>query len=87
MPVHQIVFGIIADQAESIEAHNFAQAAGKVMDQSVQIAVRHDRFSNCQERLVVLTRGKRRFLWCSIVHVENPQIGGQNSPLDRLSLL
>jgi hypothetical protein len=34
--------------------------------------VRHDRFGNCQERLVLLTLGQRRFLCRKIVHVENP---------------
>ncbi|HTU18467.1 MAG TPA: hypothetical protein VMG10_10440 [Gemmataceae bacterium] len=55
-----------------VETNNFVQPAGKIVYQGLQIAVGHDRFGNRQERLVLLTRGLRRFFRRNIVHVEDP---------------
>jgi len=58
--MHQVVFGIMPDQAEAIEANDFAQEAGEIMDQGIQIPVSDDCLRDRQKRLVLLTGRKRR---------------------------
>ena len=72
VPVHQVVFGVMSDEDEMLEMHDFSQPACEIMQQCLQIPVSHDRFPDRQKRVVLLTGGKRRFFCRKIVHVEDP---------------